>query len=391
MKVNSIPVGLFLLLLAVSGCNSKIACEKFRDTDVGIMDWSDLLKKADKCLSKDEVAALKRQKERYDQLLLGDEFGVGKTVQQVLDDEKNWPAVSKEAEDIVNASHSLSGENEASTPSLDKKPGPWVIQDSVEFVFSESKDEVGNVYRSPDATAFVLSVPDNHHTKFLRFLVTARHVIDPEWAHCQKPEPAEIVVRFNKQEGGLGYETLTLKKNGRRLFFVPDDDSIDLALVLLTSKAVPNLPTYKFFDIPFRILTTDAEAAALTTNQAVMTAGLLPDFPGEEKNYPVFKTGVLSSMPAEPIETDCENPLDPIAIRVWLISAALIQGTSGAPVFTVVDRGPGAEHSPVVLGVQSMAWPDKGVAGVTPASELVKLVRRATTDFDLDFSRGASH
>jgi hypothetical protein len=355
------------------------------------MEWPELLKKADKCLTVEEVVALKHQKERYEQVLLGDLFGADKTVQQVIDAERKWPIVSKQAEEIVNESRQLSSSDENPGSAPQKKPGPWVIQESVQFVFPETKNQIANKDRRPDATAFILSVPDRTHTKSLRFLVTARHVVDPAWAHCQKPDPTAIIVRFNKQAGGLAYERIPLKAEGKKLFFVPSDENTDLAIIFLTAKVVPDLLNYKFFDVPFRILTTDPEASVLSTNQPIMTAGLLPDFPGDEMNYPIFKTGVLSSTPDEPIQADCDNPLHPRSIRVWLISAALTPGTSGAPVFTVVSRGPGADHVPVLMGVQSMAWPDKAVAGITPSRQLANLVQEVSKGFDLDLSRGVSH
>jgi hypothetical protein len=383
-----------LVLIAVSfsllvSCNPREDCGRFRNTTVDSMKWTDLLKRAEKCLSPEEIAAIKSQRAKYEQTNLSDLFGVGKTIQEVINDEAQWGLLEKQGEEILALGAGM-GPEKVGSPATNsaKKPGAWVIPEAVQFIYLQQEDTNGS-YKQPDATSFILTVQDKPHSRHLTFLVTARHVLEPSWANCSTPNPDAITVRFNKLAGGVGYERISLSSEGKRLFYVDlTDEQSDLAVMWLTQKNMPHLPDYRFIDIPFHVLATDAEDTNLEVNQQVMTAGLLPDFPGEDKNFPIFKTGVISSVPDEPIKVDCKNPLHPKSTRLWLFTPELSPGASGSPVFTVVNRGSNAEKVPILIGVQSTTWLGKGVSGFTPSQHLVSLITQVTKGIDLDLYRG---
>lgn len=288
------------------------------------------------------------------------------------------------------------GSSHVSPPSAPqpRKFGPWVIQDAVQFVYVKRKIADTVVDRQPDATAFILRIPSRKAPeKFLRFLITSRHVLQPSWMGCPdtppKNDPHEIFVRFNKPQGGTSLEELALYDDrGRPLALYPPDPSVDLAALLLSRTKVPQIDTYVFFDLPFKNLATDEEVARLTTGIPLMTAGLLPDFPGSQRNYPIFRSGTLSNTPDEPISVACSDRINERNVHVWLIDATLPPGASGAPVFTIEDRGAGHHRIPALVGIQSLSWQGQGVAAMTPVTDLVALMSSAAQGVDLDFRRG---
>src|SRR6266704_2149238 len=84
-------------------------------------------------------------------------------------------------------------------------------------------------------------------------LVTARHILDPDWAFCP-PSPQKVFLRFNKtnydpekDQTGVEYVPLELVINGRPVYKVSDDDRVDAAIVQLN---LPALPQSKYDYLP---------------------------------------------------------------------------------------------------------------------------------------------
>jgi len=275
------------------------------------------------------------------------------------------------------------------------KSAPWAIPESVYLIYRSRRLGETAPRQPPLATAFVLSMPsrggirgDDSHP--IRFLVTARHVVDPRWARCSDRNPDSIDLRLNRRAGGVGYETVSLQTGAAPRFFTPSDPTADLAVIPLDNTLIANLDDYKFLDIPFRVLLSESDAALLHAEQPVMTAGLstLP------VSFPVFDAGSLSKMPAEAVGVRCGGVSSQAAagtsqspaklLHVWFISASVPGGVSGAPVFTSIARGAEAIETPVLLGVQSVVWPDKGIAGITPSPMLGDLIRSALRQSSLD-------
>ena len=279
-------------------------------------------------------------------------------------------------------------------PPNEARPSPWAIPESVYFIYRSGQTGSGRFGRQPLATAFVLSIPDRRQRGFVRFLVTARHVVDPRWAHCAESNPSSIDLRLNRRSGGVGYETLWLEPRGHRRFFTPSDPAADIAVMLLDQNLIPNLEEYKFIDVPFRMLPTDTETRQFRTSQAVITARAVARPSGDSGNFPVFDGGVLANMPAETVSVQCgtapEQRAQAKSLYLWMINAGAPEDVSGAPVYAAIARGGEAGKSPVLLGVQSVAWPDQGVVGITPSVVLGELVQEALhgNRNQLDFYRG---
>ena len=280
---------------------------------------------------------------------------------------------------------------------VEAKPLPWAISESVYFIYrsrpitrSGQRPDALRPHQLPIASAFVVSVPDLSHHGFDRFLVTARHVVDPQWADCSDQNPASIDLRLNRRNGGVGYETIALISAAGRRFLTPADPTVDIAIIPLDQSLIPNLDDYRIIDIPFRLLPTNAEIELIHSDQQIMTAK--PS--GGPGSYPVSESGSLSKMPAEPVSVQCglrqsvRAPAKPL--HVWFISAGVHQEVSGAPVYASIARSPGATRSPILLGIQSVAWPDRGAAGITPSPALGDLIQSTLLGrkLNLDFYQG---
>jgi hypothetical protein len=276
---------------------------------------------------------------------------------------------------------------------------PWPIPESVYFVYKSVDSVRGGSRRLPIATAFVLSVPvgavssstPGSSRKVARFLVTARHVVDPAWAHCSNQNPTSIEVRLNRRSGGVGYERIPLRDPGAhpdvRRYFIPADGASDIAIIPLDDRLIPNLDSYKFVDTPFSLLPTESDLRTLVATQQVVTASLRSQVPAEINDFPVSDSGVLSSTTSDPVNIRCGSNSPARALHVWFIDAPIRQGVSGAPVYTSVVREGETTPTAVLLGVQAIAWPDRGLAGITPSSALEQLVRVALLDDGQDVDR----
>src|SRR5262249_2272708 len=141
------------------------------------------------------------------------------------------------------------------------------------------------------------------------------------------------------------------------------NESVDAAVVPISVDE----GLFDVVDVPVELLPTPAEVASQSIGDPIMSAGLLPGLPGATRNYPIFKFGQISNIPAEPVETGC-NPTGPrFRVTVWLIAANLVPGNSGSPIFHVPLGGSGVVIGgtrPMLLGVQSMSFAGAGVAGM---------------------------
>jgi hypothetical protein len=279
---------------------------------------------------------------------------------------------------------------------VEGESAPWAIPESVYLIYRSRRPDDLLPRQPPLATAFVLSVPTPGRNGrgrggVARFLVTARHVVDPQWSNCSDRNPSTIDLRLNRRAGGVGYETVSLHSRTAPRFFTPADPTADLAVIPLDSALIANLDDYKFLEVPFRILLSASDLPLLRLDQPVMTAGLSTLPTEEPASFPVFDAGSLSKMPSDTIGVLCGYPqsreLHAKLLHVWFINAGVPQGVSGAPVFTSIARGPDAVETPVLLGVQSVVWPDKGIAGITPSPVLGDLIRAALRETSASFSR----
>jgi hypothetical protein len=93
---------------------------------------------------------------------------------------------------------------------------------SVFFFFAA--DRAGHVQKNDlVATGFLIMVSNQAGQDAYPLLVTARHVVDPEWAGCGTPNPSRLFLRVNNMhyeshqvEVGVSYLPVDLLDNGRQ-------------------------------------------------------------------------------------------------------------------------------------------------------------------------------
>ncbi len=147
-------------------------------------------------------------------------------------------------------------------------------------------------------TGFLVSVPlqssaNSHYT----LLITARHIVDPAWAHCLDSQPQWLYLRMNKKtydpkkdDSGLDFSPVKLVLNETWLHHT--DENVDVAVVFLQPKMTED---YDIRTLSISDFATEEEANKRVPSDPVMSAGLLLPYPGVKRNYPVLKFGYLSN------------------------------------------------------------------------------------------------
>jgi hypothetical protein len=137
------------------------------------------------------------------------------------------------------------------------------------------------------------------------FLVTARHIFNPDWTFCG-PDPTSIFVRLNraaydadKDDTGVEYIPVTLRAKNSPVYRVSDDDTADAAVILLRSEDFAQ-SKYDFSPTALAEFATPEEMKQLGPGDAILSAGLLPGVFATKRNYPIFKFGYISNIPDDP-------------------------------------------------------------------------------------------
>lgn len=377
-----LATGVFLLasFLQICGCNPDTSCEALRLTPLAAIPPAALLEQCAPCLTQREMSELRSA--------VSGSFGTGsrflkdgQTVGNALAG-MGGPTFTPYGE--VSATFS-SRQARANGASMDRTTGPgaqdagliaWPIPESVLFLYDHKPDHNGSARRL--GTGFIVSARETQQTESSQFLVTARHLVDPQWAHCDATNPASVTVRFNRLGGGVGYSTLGLNVGSNRSFFIPDDDQTDIALLPLTAETVREIRQYSLKDLDFDRLPTAKELAGLDSEQRIVTAGVSLWPASTLMDFPVSSAGLMKTAASPlPVRAECAPQLPAKPVQVWMIHAAFSEGVAGAPVYAAIPRGPSQVSTPVLVGIQSVVWPARGLAGMTPVTALEDLVRAA--------------
>lgn len=369
-----------LLASAFFSCtSSKEDCTAFRKKFISDIGWNKLQKSA--CLNESEKKTLADERALFAQANLVDVLEA-QSVDEVLDQAAVAASGHTASADEILAEITKTSENAQQRPQPGS--GPSIIPRAVLFLYG--KDGIrGN---RPLGTAFIVKVPrSGDPSHILRFLITARHLVDPIWAKCEPPI-VHLSIRFNKKDGsGIALVPLHLEPRLGKVLYVPKDPHSDLAAILLKPQLFPKFGDYEVLDVPFRITATESEMNTVSEGTHVITAGLDPDLPGEKANLPVFREGVVSRKNNEPIKSIAPCALVPIEVHSELLSAPLFEGNSGAPIYVTNGRG---GSQPVLVGIQSFVFEGKQLAGITPATDLVSLIKDISAEMkvQLDFYQG---
>jgi hypothetical protein len=263
----------------------------------------------------------------------------------------------------------------------------------------------------PLGTGFLIAVPQKGtlntkpESKFPAevFLITARHILDPDWLYCPVSQPDLVYMRVNTKNydakndlTGVEYLPVHLVRNGIKQYFVRDDnDKVDAAIVDVGLE----LQQGKYDAVPMRIslFASSNEIKKLEIGDSVASAGLLPGRSGEKRNYPFFKFGQISNVPDEPVWIRCANGTPELRLAsAWFIAANLVSGNSGSPIFYVPFGMclPGSGVTCVkglnrvaVIGIQSTSFDGADIAGMTPIEDVFKIIEQHSLP-GLDLHRG---
>ena len=181
-----------------------------------------------------------------------------------------------------------------------------------------------------------------------RYLVTNRHV-----AECLDDElkPMDVLaMSFQMTNTANGQTpTIVLNAHGNARWFLPDDDSVDLAVTPITLPTDINpvvIPMDLFFD------QSDFKAQNIGEGAKIVFSGYFVQLEGSSKLQPLVREGVLSMIPDTQLTTTLKKPG-----RIYLGEVHVFGGNSGSPVFIstygIRPNGPMLDDEFRFLGVVS--------------------------------------
>jgi len=184
------------------------------------------------------------------------------------------------------------------------------------------------VLDGPLGTAFFVSYPDSRGGPDYGFIyiVTAKHVLkDGDGSFLKEIRLRLNLLSPNGQQACDFINGIPVSDaNGNLIWFHDADDAVDIA-------ALPLLPDQKKFDFKAIPITMFADDAKLRSRQvaegdSLYFIGLMTQYYGETKNYPVVRRGTLAIMTDEKIDTPTGRQNAFIAeLQSW-------PGNSGSPV-----------------------------------------------------------
>jgi len=278
------------------------------------------------------------------------------------------------------------------------------VEKSIVFIYPSKADGQVDVSK-PAGTGFLIGVPTktSASTGYV-LLITARHMVDPQWAMCPIQNPIRIFLRINLKKRsadasvqGFEYLPVDLTKVGQLTYATSDDASADVAAVPLQAEQF-KIDQFKYDDFDIVPITvadfgTPEETKNLVIGDGVVSAGLLPAFPGAVKNYPLFKFGYISNIPEEliPIQCSPNSAVRPRAMKVWLLAVNLVAGNSGSPIYYApfgangVSLGGGRA---MLIGLQSGTFGGDDVSAMTPVEFIFGTIEKLKLA-DADLYRGS--
>ena len=216
-------------------------------------------------------------------------------------------------------------------PSTASASAPFTTQIKKAVVFIQTDCRTPQGVESHVGTGFMLSVPDPRlpADRVFLYLITNRHVIQPG---IENSKPCDVVgwyVRLNLKARANDQRGSRLVPLGdvKNLWFLPTDDSVDLAALPL----VPDEKLYDFVAVPFAML-SDQKSDALTEGDAVLFTGLFIQYMGQTRMQPIVRSGSLAMLPYEALSTTLKK-----SGHVYLAEVHAFGGNSGSPMF--VDVG----------------------------------------------------
>jgi hypothetical protein len=231
----------------------------------------------------------------------------------------------------------------------------------------------------PLGTGFLVSIPlTTNPQRAYKVLVTARHMVDPQWAECLSQGPPKIFLRMNKKDfdsakDPVGTEDVDVAGNisAVKTWFISEDPEVDAAIMVLQGS---ELEKYDVQGVKVSDFPTPEEVKGLKAGADIVSAGLLPSFTGKKRNYPIFKFGNVSSIPSESADAPkCPGQSSSShLLKLWFVAANLAPGNSGSPIYYEPPLFSGGRA--FLLGAQSISLIPWDVAGMTPVEHVYKMI-----------------
>jgi hypothetical protein len=260
-------------------------------------------------------------------------------------------------------------------------------REALSFFFAA--DVAGHVQEAElVATGFLVMVPNQAgQENAYPLLITARHVVDPEWAGCHVHNPSRLFLRVNNMhydphqaEPGVSYIPIDLMNNGQRTWTKSDDDTVDVAVLSAPAELLSGRYDARFLRV--RNLAKPEEIAKIGISSQTASAGLVPGVEGKRRNNAVFHFGKIASIPEETAIFQCapNSPVKPL--QVWWLATTLVPGTSGSPIYFDPLFPPNSdiasgEPRSMLIGLQSLSVPGADLSGMTPSKLILDVITHA--------------
>jgi hypothetical protein len=208
---------------------------------------------------------------------------------------------------------------------------------------------------APLGTGFFVDYRDENSGKRFSYLVTAQHVLrDMDGAFL-----SSVRIRLNLMSPAGGVEFGFIDNipvsdaQGNLLWLHGEDQAADVV-------ALPFLPDerkYEYAAISTRTFVKDAAllSESITEGEDVYFIGLMAQYYGAKRNYPLVRHGRLALLTDEDIDTPTGQQ------KIFIAALESWPGNSGSPVFLLRDgaNGRAASDEPMFLGIVVASFQNK--------------------------------
>lgn len=178
----------------------------------------------------------------------------------------------------------------------------------------------------PIGTAFIVGYPvPGKADQYVPIIVTAKHVVG---------DHSKVFGRFSTQEGKAAamaeYDLTALRNVGD--YWEHPDQGVDIVAF-----RTPHFKEAKYEPIPVSLIASkdDFKSAAIQTTDRVVYPGLLVNFMGLSRNFPIIRSGSIAMLPDElvPMKYKVGSKVVETRQEVFFVDGTAIPGESGSPVF----------------------------------------------------------
>lgn len=208
------------------------------------------------------------------------------------------------------------------------------LRKTVGFIQVPYRDQKGQ-NSSVWGTCFFVAVPDDRLGKgsMFTYTVTNRHVATAESAPAGTlVSEVHLYINLSKPQTNRAFHEAIIPLKGTTHWYFPTDDTVDLAVL-------PVVPHPSQFDVKFLpvslFATSDVvKARRIDIGDSVVFIGFFFQFPGTTRVEPIYRQGILSMMPDDPIKmSDGRNDKVNTMEHLYLADAHAFHGNSGSPLF----------------------------------------------------------